>query len=118
MTEPWPEPVNIADVLQALSDKIAKHVVMQEHQLTAAVLWEAHCWLYDHDVPTHSPILAATSADPDSGKTTLVVVVGRASPRFSLNIEMTGPSLYRTVDATSRRWYSTKPTICSRASRI
>ena len=41
---------------------------------------------------------------PNSGKSTLVVAVGRASPRFSLNIEPTGPTLYRYVDAT-------KPTI-------
>ena len=45
-------------------------------------------------------MLAATSAEIDSGKSTLVAVAGRMSPRYSLNIEMTGPSLYRTVDAT------------------
>jgi len=103
-TEPWPDPVNPAEPLQECSAKICKHVVIQEHQLMAAVLWVAHTWLYDHHVPTHSPILAATSAEADSGKSTLVVVVGRMAPRFSLNIEITGPTLYRTVDAT-------KPTV-------
>src|SRR5262249_40093158 len=57
-------------------------------------------WLYDHEVPTHSPILAATSAEADSGKSTLVLVVGRMAPRFSLKIEVTGPTPYRTVHAT------------------
>jgi hypothetical protein len=99
-TEPWPDPVNTAVLLQECSNKISKHIVIQEHQLTAAVLWNAHTWLYDHDIPTHSPILAATSAEADSGKSTLVVVVGRMTPRFSLNIEITGPTLYRTIDAT------------------
>ena len=103
-TEPWPEPVNIAVVLQDLGDKFSRYVVMQKHQLIAAQLWTAHTWLYDYQVPIHSPILAATSAEPNSGKSTLVVAVGRASPRFSLNIEPTGPTLYRYVDAT-------KPTI-------
>jgi putative DNA primase/helicase len=98
-TEPWPEPVDTAALLQECSDKICRYVVMQEHQQTAAVQWAAHCWLYDHDVPTYSPILAPTSAEPDSGKSTLVVVVGYTTPRFSLNVEMTGPSLYRYVDA-------------------
>ena len=91
-------------MLQELGDKISRYVVMQKHQLIAAQLWTAHTWLYDYQVPIHSPILAATSAEPNSGKSTLVVVVGRASPRFSLNIEPTGPTLYRYVDAT-------KPTI-------
>ena len=103
-TEPWPEPVNIAVLLQELGDKISRYVVMQKHQLIAAQLWTAHTWLYDYQVPVHSPILAATSAEPNSGKSTLVVAVGRASPRFSLNIEPTGPTLYRYADAT-------KPTI-------
>jgi putative DNA primase/helicase len=99
-TEPWPEPVLAATVLQELKDKVAKYVAaMFPYQQTAVALWTAHTWLYDHDIVTHSPLLAATSAEPDSGKSTLVAVLGRAAPRYSLNIEMTGPSLYRFVDA-------------------
>jgi putative DNA primase/helicase len=98
-TEPWPEQVDTAKLLTELGNKARRYVAMQEYQLDAAVLWAAHAWLYDYDVPTHSPILAATSAEPDSGKSTLVAVLGRATPRFSLNIEMTGPALYRYVDA-------------------
>lgn len=98
-TVPWHDAVDTAELLQACGAKLRKHVVVQDHQLTAAVLWVAHTWLYDYDVPIHSPMLAATSAEPDSGKTTLVCVIGRMCPRFSLNIEMTGPGLYRTVDA-------------------
>ena len=67
-TEPWPEPVNIADVLEELADKVERYVVVQAHAMTALVLWTAHTWLYDLEVPTHSPLLAATSAEPDSGK--------------------------------------------------
>jgi len=99
-TEPWPDPVDLAELLGACGKKISRYVVVQEHLLTTTVLWIAHTWLYDHGVPTHSPMLAATSAEIDSGKSTLVAVAGRMSPRYSLNIEMTGPSLYRTVDAT------------------
>lgn len=97
--EPWPEPVDTATLLREYGDKICRYVVLQEHQQMAAVLWTVHAWLYDHNILTHSPILAATSAEPDSGKSTLVAVVGHVTPRSSLNIEMTGPSLYRHVDA-------------------
>jgi hypothetical protein len=102
-TEPWPEPVNIAVVLQELGDKISRYVVMQKHQLIAAQLWTAHVALR---LSSARP-LAHSGGDfgrTYSGKSTLVVAVGRASPRFSLNIEPTGPTLYRYVDAT-------KPTI-------
>jgi hypothetical protein len=104
-TEPWPEPVDTAAVLQECSNKVSKYVVSKDHLLTTTALWVAHAWLYDHDVPTQSPILAATSAEPDSGKSTLVAVAGHATPSFSSNlVELTGPSLYRYVDAV-------KPTI-------
>jgi hypothetical protein len=96
--EPWPEAVDTATLLQECGNKISRYVFLREYQLTAALLWTAHAWLYPN-VPTHSPILAATSAEPDSGKSTLVAALGRAAPRYSLNIEMTGPSLYRFVDA-------------------
>jgi hypothetical protein len=98
-TEPWDEPVDIAVLLQECRDKIFRYVAADEHIQTTSVLWAAHCWFYDHGVPVHSPLLAATSAEPDSGKSTLIAVLGRATPRFSLNIEITGPSLYRWVDA-------------------
>jgi hypothetical protein len=88
-----------ATLLSELSSKIARYVVMaKSYQMTATVLWTAHCWLYDHRIPAHSPMLAATSAEPNSGKSTLVVVVGYAAPRFKLNIETTGPTIYRYVD--------------------
>jgi len=75
-TEPWPEPVDTATLLQECGRKISRYIVLREHLLTASVLWSAHCWLYDHNVPTHSPMLALTSAEIDSGKSTLAVVVG------------------------------------------
>jgi chemotaxis protein histidine kinase CheA len=98
-TEPWPGPVDVASVLEECSAKICRYVVCQPHHLTATVLWIPHAWLYDYGIPVHSPMLAATSAEPDSGKSTLVNVVGRACPRLSLNIEITGPTLFRLVDA-------------------
>jgi putative DNA primase/helicase len=97
-TEAWSEPVDTASLLSEISAKFARYTVLQPHQMTAAVLWTAHCWLYERDVPVHSPLLALTSAEPDSGKTTAIAVIGRACPRYSLNVEMTGPSLFRFVD--------------------
>jgi len=98
-TAPWSEPVDLATLLEECGTKIGRYVVTQPHQMTTSVLWVAHAWLYDHGVPVHSPMLAATSAEPDSGKSTLVAALGRLCPRLSLNIEISGPSLYRLVDA-------------------
>jgi hypothetical protein len=98
ITEPWPEPVDVAAVLQAVDAKIGKHVVLQPHQRTAVTLWVAMAWVHN-DIATHSPILAATSAEADTGKTTLLGTVARLVPKPFLNVETTGPNIYRFVDA-------------------
>ncbi len=98
-TEPLPEPVDLATLLSELSAKVSRYIVFAApYQMTAAVLFTTHNWLYDHGVPVHSPILAATSAEANCGKSTLVEILGRASPRFKLNVDTTGPTLYRYVD--------------------
>ena len=97
--EPGPEPVNLAELIDEIEGKIGKHVVVpQAFQRTAIVLWDAQAWLHNQ-IATHSPILAATSSDPDSGKSELMSVLARTVPKASINIEMTGASLFRFVDA-------------------
>jgi putative DNA primase/helicase len=98
-TASWPEPVDVATVLEECITKVSRYVAMQPHQLTTVPLWVMHAWCYDHNVPVHSPMLAFTSAEPDSGKSYGAVAVGRMCPRMSLNIEITGPTLFRLVDA-------------------
>ena len=51
-----------------------------------------------HEGATHSPILAAISVEPDSGKSTLLGVLRFLVPKPFASVEPTGPSVYRTVD--------------------
>src|ERR1700731_213014 len=51
-----------------------------------------------HEGAAHSPILAAISGEPDSGKTTLLGVLRFLVPKPFVSVEPTGPSVYRTVD--------------------
>jgi putative DNA primase/helicase len=99
--EPWPEPVDIAELLQGIETKLNKHVViqpLQPHYRTAVVLWIPMTWVHD-EIAIHSPILTATSADPGMGKTELLAAVARLVPKPSMNVESTGPNVYRYVDA-------------------
>jgi Protein of unknown function (DUF3631) len=96
--EPWTEPVDVGELLQGIDVKLGKHVVLQQHQRMAVTLWTAMAWVHN-DIAVHSPILTATSAEIGSGKTELLNVVARLVPRPSINVEMTGPSLFRFVDA-------------------
>jgi hypothetical protein len=97
--EPWPEPVPAAELLQDLTAKIQKHIVLAPHQAVAVALWCMLTWV--HEVAArHSPYLVATSADAGEGKTTLIInVVGRLTPKPFLGGSPTPAIVYRTADA-------------------
>jgi hypothetical protein len=63
-TEPWPEPIDLAALLDAVEAKIAKHVVMRPLQHVAVTLNAAQTWPHN-DIATHSPILVPSSPEQD-----------------------------------------------------
>jgi hypothetical protein len=63
--EPWPDPIESRVLLQEISAKISKYIVMRPEAVTATVLWTTMAWA--HEGAAHSPILAAISVEPDSG---------------------------------------------------
>ena len=94
--EPWPDPVETQALLREISAKISKYIVMRPEAVTATVLWTMTAWA--HEGATHSPILAAISVEPDSGKSTLLGVLRFLVPKPFVSVEPTGPSVYRTID--------------------
>ena len=95
--EPWPQPVATAALLQELIIKIRKHIVARPHEVLAIALWVTLAWVHEVTA-THSPYLVATSAEPDSGKTTTLGVLGFVVPKPFTAAEPTGPAIYRFVD--------------------
>lgn len=96
--ESWPEAVETAALLEELVEQLCRFIVFR-HELdaTAVALWTLFAWI--HAVATHSPLLAVTSPDePDCGKSTLLGVLHRLTPRPFNGAELTGPALYRKVD--------------------
>jgi hypothetical protein len=69
---------------------------MHPEAVIATALWTMTAWA--HEGTTHSPILAAISVEPDSGKSTLLGVLRFLVPKPFVSVEPTGPSVYRTVD--------------------
>jgi putative DNA primase/helicase len=94
--EPWPDPVETQALLQEISAKTSKYIVLRPEAVTATALWTMTAWV--HEGATHSPILAAISVEPDSGKSTLLGVLRFLVPKPFVSVEPTGPSVYRTVD--------------------
>jgi Protein of unknown function (DUF3631) len=96
--EAWDNEVDTATLLQELIAKINKHAIVTPHQALAVALWIMLAWV--HEVAAYySPYLVATSAEPYSGKSTLIIdVVGRLTPRPFLGGEPTAATVFRVAD--------------------
>ena len=88
--EPWPDPVETRVLLQEIGAKTSKYIVMRPEAVTATVLWTTMAWAQEG--ATHSPILAAISVEPDSGKSTLLGVLRFLVPKPFVSVEPTGPA--------------------------
>ena len=102
VVEPWPEPVDLDVLLQRLVRKIRRHVVMSEDQALAVALWVILTWIHE-TAAVHSPNLLVTSAEANSGKSTLLGVIGFLARNALLSVSMTGPVLFRSIE----KWHPT-----------
>ena len=96
--EPWDEPVEAGILLRALTEAIQRYVFLSEDQAVAVALWIAFSWLHEQEaIATHSPILFVTSAEKDSGKSTLLGVVNFLARRSLQSVEISGAALFRSI---------------------
>jgi putative DNA primase/helicase len=95
LVEPWPLPVNGAELLDQLVRIVRSYVILTATQADAVALWAAfsHC----HDAFDVSPRLVVKSPQKRSGKTTLFSVLHRivAKPRGASGI--TSSALLRLI---------------------
>ncbi len=99
--EPWPEPVNGAELLDEIAATYRRYVVLPEHADTALALWTVHTYSYDYGRCT--PILALTSPQKRCGKTTLMSVL-LSMVNKPLGASNISPScVFRSID----RWQPT-----------
>jgi putative DNA primase/helicase len=85
--EPWPAPVDGAEVLTEVSDTIGLYVAMDKHQRDATALWAA--FAHAHDLCDYAPPLIIKSPAKRCGKTrlqeTLALLVPRPQPTSGIN---------------------------------
>ena len=97
LVEPWPEPVHAGELLLAIVERIKRHVVLADEQAVAVALWALFTWVHEA-AAVHSPILLATSAEANSGKTTLINVVRFLAPRSLVCAGISEAALFRVVE--------------------
>jgi hypothetical protein len=94
--ESWPNDVETDALVRDLSRRIDKHVVCSYEMALTVSLWIMFAWA--HDAATHSPMLLVTSAEPESGKTTMLGVVSYLAPRSISTVEISEAALFRTIE--------------------
>jgi putative DNA primase/helicase len=95
--EPWPEAVDAAVLLQSIHDRIRQHVIVSDSGAIAAAVWIAMTWVHER-VAVHSPLLMVTSAERDSGKSTLLGLLGFMVRRSLLSVGISAAALYRSIE--------------------
>jgi hypothetical protein len=96
-TEPNDVPEHGGVLLQGLIERIRRHVVMTADQAAVAALWVLLTWVHDKAV-VHSPLFLATSPEANSGKTTLLGIVGLLVRNSLCSVSISGPALFRSIE--------------------
>jgi hypothetical protein len=101
--EPWKEPVDGAGWLGHAAKQIRRFIAVKPELADAVALW---C-LGVHALPAFDifPRLLETSYSPESGKTTLLHLIGAVVPRPSLHDDATAASIYRSIDPSEPRCF-------------
>ena len=97
VVEPWDEPVEGSILLRAITERIRRHVILTQDQATAVALWIMLTWVHEQ-AAVHSPILLATSAEANSGKSTLLGLLGFLVRQALLSVSISGPALFRSIE--------------------
>jgi putative DNA primase/helicase len=96
-TAPSDEDVEAGDLLGEIIEHIHRHVVLARDQAVAVALWIVLSWVHEA-AAVHSPILLVTSAEANSGKSTLLGIVGYLARRALLSVSISGPALFRSIE--------------------
>ena len=94
--EPWPEEVDIADLLSEIKGIVESFVVLQEGSPIALPLWIAGTYVYE---PLRIfPKLMVVSPEKRCGKTTLLEVIEAILPRPVMASNISSAVIYRMVE--------------------
>jgi hypothetical protein len=97
VVDPWPEEVDSGALILTLVRRLQRHVAFSDEAAIAVALWICMAWV--HDVAAvHSPLLMVTSAEANSGKTTLLSLVGLLVPRGLPCVEISEAVLFRGIE--------------------
>jgi hypothetical protein len=97
LVEAWPEVVDGDALIRHIVRRVQRHVVLAPEQALTVALWVLQAWAHP-GAAVYSPILMATSAEANSGKTTLLNVISFLAPRSLPTVGVTEAALFRSIE--------------------
>ena len=94
--KPAADKVDTGALLADIKAQIERYVATLGKRSIVPAVFTMFAWL--HKDATHSPLLVATSPEPDSGKTTLVLLLMFMVRRGLSTVGITGPVLFRSIE--------------------
>ncbi len=94
--EPWPKPVNGAALLTTIVATIKRFIICEQHTATAAALWIVMTWFMD--IVQVAPLAMITAPEKRCGKTLLLTLIGKLTPRTLTSSSITPAALFRSID--------------------
>jgi len=95
--EPWPAPVDGANLLNLLESAVTRHVALAPAAAIAVATWVVHTYVFD--AFNHSPRLLITSPAPRCGKSTLLELLRATCSRPLLAANTSAAAVFRVVEA-------------------
>jgi len=95
--DPWPHPVNPAELLSEVSATVRRFIICQPETADAVALWAAMTWFMD--VVQIAPLAVITAPEKRCGKSLLLFLLGRLSYRPLTASNITPAALFRSIDA-------------------
>lgn len=95
--EPWPEPVDPAELLADISGTVRRFIVCKPETAYAVALWAAMSWFMD--VVQVAPLAVITAPEKRCGKSQLLTLLGKLCRRPLTASNISSAALFRTIDA-------------------
>jgi len=95
--EPWPHPVNPAELLTEVSATVRRFIICQPETADAVALWACMTWFMD--VVQIAPLAVITAPEKRCGKTQLLSLLRRITYRPLTASNISPAALFRSIDA-------------------
>ena len=95
--EPWPEPVDGAELLTTIAATVRRFIICEPHTAQSVALWVAMTWFIE--VIQVAPLAVITAPEKRCGKSMMLFLIGRLVSRPLMSSSISPSALFRSIDA-------------------